>query len=258
MDLITLQLTKRDHTYSNRIRLELLREQRRRLEKYLWKGRIPVSAITSWDICPKKLVKDQSKSKWFKSKTLEKMLLGKAIHTMFQMASVNTPNLKWIKPYNIPAHLKERLEDVWPEVPLQYIDPDSGEVIISGIADDVENYAGKPAILEIKSVNSDPVRFKNYFEKDYPLEKHVMQAKIYQILANWNGYYSPFKVEWAKLLYFNTRMEHGEGDNIVELYYSASDEEETKLDLICQEATRHILSKDKNLDCRYRYCHEHI
>ena len=169
---------------------------------------------------------------------------------------MNTPNLKWIQPYNLPEDQRERLIEVWPEIPVVFRDPDTGLYVISGIADDVENYCNKPAVIDIKSVNDDPAKFKNYFEKTYPVAKHVIQVKIYKILMNWDEYYKPFKVDWAKLLYVNTRMEKGEDGYERELYFKETAEEEEKLHLICNESIRQIRGKYEE-ECKYRYCITH-
>lgn len=258
MGLVEDLLSSRDNTYSSAIRVELAKQARVRKENYLWKGRLPVSAFESYNCCPKTLIENQKKSRWFKTTTLEKMNLGKVIHRMYQEAALDTPNLKFIKPYHIPNHLKERLDKVWPEIPVAFLDKETNEVVISGIADEVENLLGAPTPLDIKSNNDDPRIFTNEFDKKILKEKHIIQVKFYGYLMNLDKYYSPFTIKQVKLLYVNTRMRKEE-DFEVEKYYFLSDEDNTKFELLCKESMYQIRAEKSKIDsrCSYRYCSIH-
>jgi hypothetical protein len=267
-------LASKDGTYASSIRGWMAKNAANAYNEYLWSGRVGVGAFTSWTCCPKKIVKEAQAAKKWPYSLLYKFELGHAYHNMYQKAAMNTPNLKWIKPYNIPdasidsynelgekitITLRQHLDKCWPEIPVTT--RHEGRVIISGRADDVENYCKRPTVLDIKTVNDKLNDFKNKTNEEMLQEKHRIQATIYGILMNDDKYYWPLEVKTVKLFYVCTHDDGqiGNPDSEREIYCDIKDEDYVKFHLISDETTRQILATDKNNDveCKYQFCAEH-
>lgn len=261
-------------TYASSIRGWMAKNAANQYRDYLWSGRVGVGAFTSWTCCPKKIVKDAQAAKKWPYSLLYKFELGHAYHAMYQKAAMNTPNLKWIKPYNIPdcsidsynefgvkvnMTFKEHLDKCWPETPVTT--RHEGRVIISGRADDVENYCKRPIVVDIKTVNDKLNDFKNKTDAEMLQEKHRIQATIYAILMNDDKYYSPFEIKQVKLFYVCTHDDGqiGNPDSEREIYCPVKDEDVVKFHLISDETTRQILANDtkKDVECKYKFCNDH-
>lgn len=258
----------RDKYYTKEIRGEKIRVAKERREKILWKGRLAVGDFHSHYDCPKEIVAakadvNKRRNRRLRTGTEYMLDLGNEIHDSYQKAARNTPGLKWIKPYNFPQAHIERLEQVWPEVPVYYevIDPDTGvsRVVVSGIADDCIDYLESPCIVELKTENSDPVKFQHYFDKEHPKPEHKHQMLSYVWLAKRNLMFYPFTPKGGFLIYINTRMIAGDDDAEQERYSSLTSKDEEMFELAYAEADRQLIALDKMVDieCNYPFCKVH-
>lgn len=267
MGLVLDSLDQKESTYVNAVRKQLAIADKERFENYQWKGKFRASAFESSDCCVKNILEHAKKSFRMKVKTLYKLELGKAYHDMYQKAARNTPNLKWVRPYNMPECLlrvepgkdKSRFEQCWPEIAVVVIDPETGEVVISGVADDVEVCRSRPVPVELKSTNVPMWQFKNEFQKHVFKEKHLWQAKSYGCMMLRDRYYDPFDIDEVKLVYICTKGDTGETDIENEETYTLTDEDQTKFEDQAEEAIRQSRADNAGKDepCGRKYCVEH-
>ena len=275
MSLLDDLLVFRENTYCSAQKSAAIQQEYQRRENFEWSGRLSVGSFKTWDCCPKKLVAEAQKTKTWPESLLFKFDVGHAIHEVYQRRAMNTPGLKMIKPYFLPevnmksrnsmgqyvdTTLREELEKSWPEIPVTYRDPDTGEVVIMGYIDEIEVHKNKPVVLDIKSINDDPLEFKLRFDEiiKEKVESHFIQTQFYGIMANIDNYFSPLKIEKTKILYISTKL-LGEPESERELVRPIKDEHYTKFDLLAKESVNQIRAYKENKDqkCNYRYCGVH-
>ena len=260
-------LQNQDNYISTQIRGWDFKKEATRVEEYEWRGKLSVTQFSKHgdECCPLSIYlgKKFAKPNKFAAKTIAIMDLGKMVHSYFQEAVMNTPNLKWIKPYNRIPELEDKLEEIWPEVPLGIIK--NGRIYLRGFVDDVINYYKEPVFIDYKSVNMDPVEFKAKFSQFYPQPDSVWQLKFYIFLEHLCQTYAPFKVKEGRLIYINTRMNKGDMDAVREVRVVPTKEDFEVYQALADEIVR-LLLKDKEqttiesvaaLGCKYRFCKQH-
>lgn len=240
----------------------------------MWSGRLSVGDFRSWGCCPKTIIYTKQKAKNFPESLLFKFELGHAIHAAYQQRAMDTPNLKWIKPYNIPnvkvktrnewgqeieQTFKEKLDAAWGEIPVCVRNVD-GQIVIMGYVDDVENMYGKPVVVDIKSINCPALDFRLRFDEttERTIEGYFIQTQFYALMMNRDEYYSPFTIEKTKLLYVCTSL-LGDPDGEREVVRPILDEHQTKFESIIKESIEQVYAYDNNKDikCGYHWCSTH-
>lgn len=271
MSIIKDLLSHKENFFCSAIRAYKLRAEKQKLAEYSYRGRLSVGdfAAAGTNCCPKKLVQNRQKGKQFGVATTYKLDLGKEIHRSYQQAAVETPGLMWDKPLNFPgdiminspdkedASFAQKLAEGFPEIPVCMLDPDL-EIAIIGYMDGVINRYKKPTVLELKSVNVDPIIFKNKFSDNYPDKKHILQSKIYIYLTRLWDYYDP-PIKTAVIPYICVRGEIGDDGMENEVLISYTDEDESIIGKMLQEGVRQVFAFKHNLEyeCEYIHCREH-
>lgn len=273
LGLIQDLLSQKENYFCTQIRAAKARELKRIADEHEFRGRLSVGDFAQAGLngCPKKMVQDKAKGKRFAVKTGYKLDLGKEIHRSYQQAALDTPNLLWVKPYNFPGDImvtspdkpegvsfKTKLDEGFPELPVCLLDSD-GDIAILGYADGVMNKYQKPNVVEIKSVNVEPLIFKNKFSDNYPDPKHLLQVKIYIYLMWLWGYYEAEGVpelSQGTIPYICVRGEMGDDACENEVGVTLSEEEKSIIAKYLQEGVRQVEATKNglDLDCNYLHC----
>ena len=214
---------------------------------------------------------------------------GSSIHQEYQ-DDFKRSNVIWNKEnINFPEEIREKFEKNWPEV--SFFDKESG---ISGKADGVQNYKGKPLIIELKTTSKlfleklyndlskffktdeefvdlvltllkDKQEELEKIKKEYkyswdrlaPEASHITQGCLYVAEFRRLGYFKPNPDQFL-LVYLNTVLPPSEDQAAKEFlidYEEYKDETESMIDALTL-ARKQLIAGDQ-MECKYKYCKEH-
>lgn len=258
MSLVEDVLSAQENYVSNKQRLARHQAEYRRIEEYEARDKLSVSSFDGMNCCIKALIEARKKPRYFAQKTLPKLSMGTALHEVWQRYTMNTPNLKMVKPWNFPYEDKEfadKLHEIFPETPVRFCHPTTGKVLISGYIDDVINYYGDVAVVDYKFTGVDPQIFKAKFEKQVLLDKYLFQVKYYLWRLQQDKYYWPLVPKYWCLYFVNYRFEAGDPDSEREVWGQL-----TKEDIECfKELEAEVVRREDNpkSPCGFKFCSEH-
>lgn len=259
MSLIEDVLSTQENYMSNKQRLARHQAEFRRIEEYEARDRLSVSSFDGMDCCIKALIASRKKPRYFAQKTLPKLSMGTALHEVWQKYTMDTPNLKMVKPWNFPYEDKEfteKLHEIWPETPVRFKHPTTGKALVTGYLDDVIcYYKDDVAVVDYKFPGCKPEIFKAKFEKEVLLPKYLFQIKYYLWRIQQDGYYLPLIPKYYCLYFVNWRFEAGDPDGEREVWGQLTDEDRLTFLEMEKEIVR--LADDPTLECSYAFCKEH-